>query len=509
MLFYACSDDDLNSVNASAIDNLNFITKEAVFDVDFENEDVDKLESQINGQFLLGKYEESGMNTITGSFVSQLVLPTDIYKTDEARDEGDIETTFSMDDVVLYLPYYATGTNTVDGIEYQLDSVFPVPEAEEPYGKFSFEVHELDTFLNPLDPSAPSSANVFYTDKVYTEKSILATVEDYVPSSNNDDDIKTIIIRDLALGNDTIRLPNNAPRIAIRLVQTTFDEILEKLPLQGGQIDDDIKNSESFIRYFKGLYVKTTSDDPGSIVTLSLRDAFVEMYYTYTEKIISTSEETSVKKTKRFNLGGVKAVQYEKNSIVKVVNKLYVQGTSGSEVNIKLFDYNDTPPNETVISIELSDLRNEANDADGNLLWLINEASLFFYVDGDQKPNIDKLFLYKKVPEISERLPYNSQLLDYISSSLLSAIEGSLLQDDTGNYYYKFRLTDYITELLDGKNTNNVDNLALKIYNPGDYPESSNDTIVSSYNWNPRGVILWEGDEDLGLKLKINYSYKK
>ena len=79
LLVTSCSNDDLNSIDAGFIDNLNFITKDTIFEVEFSPELIEKVESQVNGQFLLGVYEEPNISKIRGSFVSQLELPSDIY----------------------------------------------------------------------------------------------------------------------------------------------------------------------------------------------------------------------------------------------------------------------------------------------------------------------------------------------------------------------------------------------------------------------------------------------
>ena len=515
LLIISCSEDDLNTIDAGFIDNLNFITKEIISEVEFSSEAISKVESHINGQFLLGIYEEKNISKIRGSFVSQLILPSDIYVTDDIREESEIKTILHIDDVVLYLPYHST-VKSVDNevYTYKLDSVFPVAKDGVDYDAFSFEVHELETFLNPLNPSNPSLANVYYSDKEYVTKTLLATETNYVPSAS---DTVTSISRYVESGDvpvEKISLTNNAPRMAIPLDKNYFKtHILEKLPLKGEDILSDFQSQESFNRYFRGLYVKVISSDGASIVTLPLTDAFVDMYYTYEEEVISTGVKSTVAKTMRFNLGGVKAVKYESIGVeTQETDKIYLQGTSGFLGNIRLFGYDTISPN--LVTAELNELRNMSNE-DGKPVWLINEANLRFYLDQNfvntnTSGLVSKLFLYKKVDGSILNHLYNSQLLDYLTASNLSSVEGSLYKDENNEYYYKFKLTDYITELLEGTNTKNVDNLGLKIYNPGDYP--TNDTLIRSSSWNPRGVVL-DGDDlsGSGVKrtvLKINYSYQ-
>ena len=272
---------------------------------------------------------------------------------------------------------------------------------------------------------------------------------------------------------------------------------------------------KEFIRYFKGLLVNVTSTDAASIATLDLSKAYVNLYYTNVIKNTATGKNTdSIAATKTFTLGGVKAnVLKHNHTRTSVAEKMYVQGANGSLSNIHLFGYNPAQPN--VVSEELKLLRAESNTAEGLPKWLINKASLKVYVDESfaekNKDTITRLFLYKKTPT------YNSQLLDYIPSTTRS-VSGSLglLKEDTsenGGYYYEFIITNYISNLLKGTNTSNVDNLALKVYNEGDFPQSPTDTIVSSASWDPRGVVLHGGKKEITdpkrILLTINYSKRK
>jgi hypothetical protein len=511
LCFTSCSDDDLNSIDAGFINNLNFVTTELISEVEFTNEVIDSVKSTVGGQFLLGVYDEPEISKIRGSFVSHLVLPSDVnYYSDTIY--SDIIVTKHFEDVVLYIPYHSHTIDINDEEEfvYKLDSVFGVKDVDtddnEPYGSFDFKVHELETFLNPLNPTDPSSTNVYYSGKTYEAKTLLADVPGFSPTV---DDFETIIERKIdgvVYTYDTIRRTNNAPRIAVHLDKDFFETyFFNKLRAKGEGVDDNFQSQESFIRYFKGLYVQTTSGSAASMVSLPLTNASVEMYYTNVVTRISTDEIDTIQRSMSFTLGGVKAVKYETfDTASQDDDKLYIQGTAGSQANIKLFGYNEFYPNS--ISVELDSLRNIANDSEGNLLWLINEASLWLYVNEGFSPTdaVHKLFLYKKTPD------YNSQLLDYITASPLSGVEGNLLQDENEDYYYKFRLTDYITKLLKGTNTTNVDNLGLKVYNTGDYPVS--DTLIPSSSWNPRGVVLYGHSNDSTdvkrIKLKINYSYQ-
>lgn len=518
LFFISCSDDELNSVDAGFINNLNFVTDTIYSEITFSSEDVLSVQSTTAGQYLLGVYNEPSLGTLSSSFVSQLALPADIYSYSEDLETGySVES--SLDDVVLYIPYQATVTDVNENglYLYELDSIYGIKIDDLTYESFDLEVHELETFLNPLDPSDPSKPSVYYTDQEYVVtgngselNGSLAAVT-YTPSAlDTVTEINRVIGGELV--TESISLTNNAPRMAIHLDKVFFEnQILKKLPIKGEDIPSEFLSQGSFSRYFKGLFVKTTSTEAASMLSLLLTNAYVELYYTNTIKDIANQVDQEIAESMRFSFGGVRASQYKHyREVPKEMDKMYVQGAAGSLTNIKILGFNGDP---AVISPELDDLRTMSNDEDGNPLWLINEANLQLYVDDDflttSVDKVSKLFLYKRVQDKDAMSLYNSQLLDYLTAANISGIEGDLLEDDNG-YYYKFRLTDYITNLLDGSTTTNIDNLGLKIYNSGDYPRSNTDTIVGSASWDPRGVVLYGGiDESKKPVLEINYSYQK
>ena len=52
----------------------------------------------------------------------------------------------------------------------------------------------------------------------------------------------------------------------------------------------------------------------------------------------------------------------------------------------------------------------------------------------------------------------------------------------------------------------------LKVYNPTDTPSNVNDTIVDSYNWNPRSAPILDENTANGARrarIKISYTIKK
>jgi hypothetical protein len=169
---------------------------------------------------------------------------------------------------------------------------------------------------------------------------------------------------------------------------------------------------------------------------------------------------------------------------------IVIQGTAGSMAQVDILDTN-----------QLNDLKSKN--------WLINDASLTFYVNQDivgqdtlQTPS--RLFLYKDGT-------IKAQLKDHLSEGA-TIFDGNLVVTDQKPDYYRFRITDYVSDLLSGKTTENP-TLGLKVFNnPTDSYVSFIDTLVTDYSWNPKAVTLlnhFSSNEERRAKLKISYSVKK
>ena len=112
----------------------------------------------------------------------------------------------------------------------------------------------------------------------------------------------------------------------------------------------------------------------------------------------------------------------------------------------------------------------------------------------------DQLYLYK--------YPQNSIISD-LQSGGFEIFDGRLQYDDDGEpEKYKFRITKYLTDLLEDESVTEA-KLALKTYHETDDPFTSQDTIVADYSWLPKGVVL-HGNRTLSqekrLRIEIYYS---
>jgi hypothetical protein len=511
---------DFEDIGIGLVDNNQFSTKSAIFEVIAYNVDVET--SRVDGlpEHLLGIYKDDNFGFIKTSFVSQLGL-TDIV------DFGDNP---SIDAVVLDIPYYATSLDKVliknpentdvnDSIpvpNYHLDSIIGNQETE-----YKLSVFESGTFLNLLDPADPTKGKIYYSDEEYNEKALLYSDEHFNPNRNDtvlyvnrnflDDDINTV--DDI----DTIKTDNVTPSIKLPLDTNFF-----KNNFVNQQASGVFDSNDNFIDYFRGIIVKAeeTSNKEGSLMTLKMSDANVTIYYTNTIFTLEngidlndngTTDDVDVpirtKQTMVFPMSGLRVSRYVRdysssnvesyisnsNRLNDGQDKLYLQGAAGSNAIIELF--------KGVASDSIESIR-EKN-------WLINEANLILYLDENAPSNTNvpkQLLLY--------RYDDNSQILDVFTEAGINGIGGLLERnDDNEPIKYKFRITDYISEVLKLEEPLNIEKLGLKVFHSSDAPNFQfgvTDTIIKDFSWNAKGVVLKGNDFPLTdakrLKLEILYT---
>ncbi|MFC2109561.1 DUF4270 family protein [Bacteroidota bacterium] len=528
LLFFISCEDDLESVQPGFItENKNFET----LDVDLPDPvlttvAVDKVVADNLPEYLLGVKEDAVFGKLQAAIASQVLIDangfTTVFPEYEDLNATNISVSRELDGVYLILPYYSTLDSESEKRAYVLDSLFGSKNAA-----IDLKVSQLGEYLSLLNPDNISASNKYYSDHNYEEAVSFERelgVASFVPSTLDTlYEFNRNVIGDVV--KDTIMLPNSIPFITIPL--TTNDnyfqtEFLDKFPKNSSEVlADEFKKSEDFRRFFKGIYIEPTGATE-SLLSLALKDAYVSFNYTeyvagQVGGVADVPLDTIFKEEKMPLSGGVSASKYTHNHLLEAdqTNKLYVQGAGGYEVSLDLFgDLN-------AASSTISDLRLEANDESGNLEWLVNEAVLKVYLDEGNEPDYNGgTYVYKGTNELFPKRLFLCrnvegsylQLLDYFNSSFSSAQgvltfkevldENDLVTVVDTTYSYKFYLTDYVKSLLDSGNTEDVDELRLKVYVTGNVPTATNDTSVDTRNWQHKGVVL----DKTKTKLRINYS---
>ncbi len=496
---------DFENIGVGLVDNNQFSTKSDTFEVIAYNKNVDT--SRVDGipQYILGVYNDDSFGRIQTSFVSQLGLPA-------STDFGD---NVSIDAVVLDIPYYVTDTSSIVGSsDFKLDSIIGDQEVQ-----YLLSVYESGTFLNTLDPLDPTKGKKYYSTERYERGTTLHS------KLFNPDRLDTVLfVQRRFLDNDintfdtdTIIAEFVRPSIKLALDTTFFRHRF--VNQQSSGVFDSFDN---FIDYFRGIIIeaKENNTDGGSLMTLNMSDAAITIYYTNTILTTETGIDLNdndttddvdvpirTKQTMVFPLGGIRASEYDRDysrstvginsrfispDVINGEDKLYIQGAEGSMAVIDL---------SKELSLEkLNQIRDEN--------WLINEANLVFYVDGTNKDSVpNQLQLYN--------FDDNSQILDVFTQAQIGGIGGFLERgSDNKPLKYKFRITDYISEVLKSDDPRKLVKFGLKVFHVSDIPNFQilTDTLNKDFSWIAKGVVLrgnhlLEADENYGERLKLEIFY--
>lgn len=486
---------DFTDIASNVVTNSKFDTKDTIIEVVVTNKAITNVRADglaiggTLGQYLLGVYNNPNYEKVEASIVSQLAIDANINVADKTYGT-DTTVVTTIDTVFLKLPYQATlkADTTAD---YDLDSIIG-----DPTKAFNFNLYRTETYMNRLDPVDPSKTNEYLSNHAYQiiPGELNAQVDyQFKPDAND-----TLMVYKRRLSNglvyqsDTLRLTNNNPFARIPL-----DEAKIKALFVDQYGSANFESQEAINEYIKGLYLEAKGNE-GSLIGFNITSTdatlrpSLEIRYTNTILKNGSVVVDTIMKSNSFLLSNFSTSLYKmEEKTYPNDNNIVVQGAAGNMAQI-----------EMLTGTQLNDLRSKN--------WLINEASLTFYVnqnivdfDTIQTPN--KLFLFKDGDVAS-------QIKDHFSEGP-TVFDGNLILTDNKPDYYKFRITDYLSDLLLGNSSYNP-KLGLKVFNnPTDGYTSLIDTLVTSYSWNPKTVTLLNHNKvangERRAKLKISYSVKK
>lgn len=516
LIFVVSCEKDFTEINTDVISNTKFDVKDTIIDIIVTNAPVDNVRgdalglnfapfSGLQGQYLLGVNINDDYEDVEASIVSQIGINTSA-KLATYENPDNLPFATQIDTVFIKIPYQATLLSNTDKPEYRLDSVIG-------NAPFTVNVYRLNTYLSVLNPDDPSKINTYMSDFDYdydnasgNELNEILDME-FVPNTK---DTLFKITRRSADGNlfdtDSIRFTTTSnigvpiPMAVIPLKKSFAKEVF---------LDNfegvNFASQDVFNDYFRGIVIEAkerataTNDRDGSLISFSMNNGSselnpsIEIYYTNTYFKQNTNEiDTVVKQNRSFQLSGII------NNSFKMANRTYpddnqvvLQGLAGSEANVQLLS-----------NIQLDDLRAKN--------WLINDASISFYINQSIDTTLApfRLYMYKKGQNASNATVL-SQIKDTYTEGNLFA--GDLIRENNKKDRYTFRITDYISDLLNGETVYNPD-LRLKVHNATDGPLSVIDTIFRSYNWSPKAIYILNHEQTNGdrrAQLKISYSQKK
>lgn len=496
-------ESDFTDIDTNVISNTKFTTNDLLLEVNATNSPLaqlqtDNISRQIN-QYLLGVYASADYEKISASIVSQLAIESNLQVVD-ASDITDTTTVLTkIDTVFLKLPYPVSLEDVSNAnSNFEFDGL--VGNATTPY---SLNVFRSNTYLNNFNPSDPTKINSYHSKDEFEKIGAPLNVEPDYPFSPSLNDtmfvVKRRMIDNTVVDSDTIKIfsssasDNPIPFARVPLNEDVFQQLfLDKYE------DEAFGSQASFNDYFRGIILEASGDD-GSLITYNFNTSnaslnpSIEVYYTNTVyKIGTTDTIKTVRKNNSFLLSGYRVNTFDMvDKIYPNNNEIKIQGAAGSEGSLTMLD-----------ATTLNNLR--SND------WLINDASLTFYINqsADTASVPERLYLYKTNGAISN--PVLSQVEDAVSEAAFGGINGFLERDSDGKAEkYTFKITDYISDLALGLTDYNP-TLKIKVFNTSDVPTT--DTIFRNLSWNPRAVTLFNQDPINGDKkavLKISYSEKK
>lgn len=513
----AC-ETDFDEVGVNLVDNNVFDTEKAIFEVNSYTKNV--LKSRVDNITLnpLGVYNTSNFGLLKANVATQLNLPSEI----------DYGLNPTIDEVIIDIPYNSTRDTDGDFEDgkpkFILNNIYGDQEAP-----FNLTVSRLETFLNQLDPIDPTRLKKYFSDKIYN-KSIELYNENFTPSKNDTvyyvrrADFDTTDGGETVMDFDTIKKSDLTPSIKLPLNNDFFTT-----NFINNSTGDEFDTQDKFNIFFNGLFFESEGSN-GSMLMLNFNAANLTIYYSNDvltdETTITgdlndngTTDDVDVpvrtKQTLTFGFFGIRANSFERNyagsfaeSALDNINenkKLYIQGAQGSIVSLDAF-----------ANMDINAIREEN--------WLINEANLVLNIDqnlsSEEVPN--RLFLYK-LDDNNDAINEDAQILDILTEGEI-ALDGYLQNEDDDNdeettedpLKYRFRITDYISEILKNEDPTQPVKFGIKVFHTTDLPnvQIPGDTIVKEFSFDPRGVVIYgndyiPSDSDYSKRLKLEIFYTK
>ena len=532
ILLVSC-DKDFNEIGSDIIGENHFgLEQDSTKGITAYNIDFGSVESNNLPINALGYYNHPFFGKTKASFVSQIVMDT-------------INPSFGANPTVtkveLSIPYFSTLMSTdaeTGNRTYELDSIYGS-------SKIKLNVYESNYYLRDYSASSgfQETQKYFSGDQVDfdTYKNSSRLNNDNSVNQNDafffsPEEIRTYKTVDGAQVVDTRSVPGM--RLSLR---TDFFQN----KLFGSSAPGKLKNNTIFKEYFRGIYFKSevssSSPDQGSLALLDFKKG--KIVVTYKVDVTDDTGAVTIKERQfSLSLSGNTVNFFENNYNPSYTSglansnmnlgdeKLYLKGGQGSMTVIDLFKKEDLKGYNAQgnligangVSDELDDLRNPSNGKK----WLINEASLTFWIDksvmtGTAEPN--RIYLY----DLNNHRP----LVDYYYDNSVSpnakynkyVHDGIIKKETTGDkrgIKYRIRLTKHIQNLIYNDSTNVKLGLVVtesigsinsaKLKNPFSFGSLLVDRAPFSSILNPLGTVIYGSNPnvpvDKRLKLKIYYT---
>ena len=454
--------------------------------------------------------------------------PNDIYSDSDLDGVSDFDESLNLTDP-LNVDTDSDGISDLDdedntvfysteNSQYRVDSIYG-----NRLSNLNLKVNELTYYLSNLDPDNNFETSLkyfssddflskgFYGKTLYDDQfqldfnEIRLNYKTDDPKTDDIDETKTIETR-------------LTPRLRIPLdIEFFQSKIIDK---EGSR---NFSNQLDFSNYLRGIIVQITDSSDDIYLLLNFSNALIRINYEfdrYNNNLTDSdlSDDFVYKDYNSFIIetNGITFNNFKKSTNNNIKDgdksKIYLKGGLGHIAKIRLFE-SDLNKNSTLL------------DSIRNNNWLINEANLVFYVDQEEILNwdneelADRIFLFD--------MDNSSVILDYDIDNSTQSLNnrnkyfyGGILEYDSNGipYRYKFRITEYLRELLKNDDFENSDlglSLTSDILNKQfcsailkNDSEKINIPVASVLN--PMGTILVGTNpkiENLEKKLKLEIFY--
>lgn len=454
--------------------------------------------------------------------------PNDIYSDSDLDGVSDFDESLNLTDP-LNVDTDSDGISDLDdedntvfysteNSQYRVDSIYG-----NRLSNLNLKVNELTYYLSNLDPDNNFETSLkyfssddflskgFYGKTLYDDQfqldfnEIRLNYKTDDPKTDDIDETKTIETR-------------LTPRLRIPLdIEFFQSKIIDK---EGSR---NFSNQLDFSNYLRGIIVQITDSSDDIYLLLNFSNALIRINYEfdrYNNNLTDSdlSDDFVYKDYNSFIIetNGITFNNFKKSTNNNIKDgdksKIYLKGGLGHIAKIRLFE-SDLNKNSTLL------------DSIRNNNWLINEANLVFYVDQEEILNwdneelADRIFLFD--------MDNSSVILDYDIDNSTQSLNnrnkyfyGGILEYDENGipYRYKFRITEYLRELLKNDDFENSDlglSLTSDILNKQfcsailkNDSEKINIPVASVLN--PMGTILVGTNpkiENLEKKLKLEIFY--
>ncbi len=517
-LFVSC-DKDYNEIGSEIVGDDNFgFEKYSDASVLLYNQKIGPVATNNLPLNKLGIYNSPVFGKATANVITQISLSAQNITFGANPEVVSVE---------LSIPYFSTlkSTDATTGNRvFELDSI-------QGTSKIKLEVFESTFYMKDLDPSTGfQDGQKYYSNQAaeFDAAKNPIRLNDDADNTQNDEfvfspaEIITYKVEDGVEIVDT----RETPAMQLNLNKQFFQD-----KLFGPQAAGKLANNNLFREYFRGLYFKASSaasaGNDGTMALLNVSKGVVKVTYKQDGGGSSGGVTERVEKTLELRLNGniANVYTYENNATYianTTVNvnttvgddKIYLNGGEGSMAVINLFG---SDADNDGVADELADLRTKG--------WLVNDASLTFYIDKAtmaNTPEPNRVYLY----DLKNKRPVS----DYynIESStdpkFKRKIHGGIITKESGadgrGVYYKVRITNHIRSLIKSNSDSTNVPLGLVVTEGIDIIVNSKlktaispliKEVPTASVLNPLGTVLFGNTANVPMdkKVKLEIYYTK